>query len=89
MVCIERRKQEHKSNTPVELDNNFCHFARKQLKCIGKGNRLNSAESLSDKDIEKMWDKCTLCDDCPNTEQSTIWFLICIYYYKGSSKKFF
>ena len=53
--------------------------ARKSLKQLGKGNRPNAADSITDAEIEKLWSSQALGDHSPKNLQMTIWFCLCIH----------
>ena len=52
---------------------------RKYLKRLGKGNKPEACESLSESEIEQLWTSNALGDHSPQNLQYTIWFLICLH----------
>jgi hypothetical protein len=53
---------------------------QKHLKSLGKGNRPNAAEPLSDEDINTFYDQGVLGIDSPRALLNTVWLNNCTYF---------
>ena len=67
-------------------DKEFCEVQdilkkkQKQLKAIGKGNKPNSADALTDEDIEEFYRAGVLGNNTPRALLNTVWMSNCIYF---------
>ena len=67
-------------------DKEFCELQdilqkkQKQLKAIGKGNKPNSADALSDEEIEEFHRVSVLGNNTPRALLNTVWMNNCIYF---------
>ncbi len=48
---------------------------KKELKSLGKGNRPNRAQCLTDQEEELLWERGALGDSTPDVLRNTMWFL--------------
>ena len=67
-------------------DKEFCEVQdilkkkQKQLKAIGKGNKPNSADALTDEEIEEFYRAGVLGNKTPRALLNTVWMNNCIYF---------
>ena len=67
-------------------DKEFCEVQdipkkkHKQLKAIGKGNKPNSADALTDEEIEEFYRARVLGNKMPRALLNTVWMSNCIYF---------
>ena len=67
-------------------DKEFCEVQdilkkkQKQLKAIGKGNKPNSADALTDEEIEEFYRAGVLGNKTPRALLNTVWTNNCIYF---------
>ena len=83
---IDRYLRQNKYGISVLNDNAFCEVQdilkkkQRQLKTLGKGNRPNAAEPLSDEDILLMYNRGVLGHDSPRALLNTVWLNNCIFF---------
>ena len=53
---------------------------QKQLKAIGKGNKPNSADALSDEETEEFYRVGVLGNNTPRALLNTVWMNNCIHF---------
>ena len=67
-------------------DKEFCEVQdilkkkQKQLKAIRKGNKLNSADAITDEEIEEFYRAGVLGNKTPRALLNTVWMNNCIYF---------
>ena len=87
MQSVDRFLRKNRCTFSLLNDKEFCELhdilkkkKQKQLKAIGKGNKPNSADVLSDEEIEEFYRVAALGNNPPRALLNTVWLNNCIYF---------
>ena len=86
LQSVDRFLRKNSCTFSILNDKEFCELQdilkkkQKQFKAIGKGNKLNSADALSDEEIEEFYRVGVLGNNTPRALLNTVWMNNCIYF---------
>jgi len=86
LQSVDRFLRKNRCTFSLLNDKEFCELQdilkkkQKQFKAIGKGNKLNSADALSDEEIEEFYRVGVLGNNTPRALLNTVWMNNCIYF---------